>query len=784
MFCILLGFWLRVWFRSRPRNSRAEDPAAVKQEQGTVWARYPLRHAIAEIRLLEIVSPTSLDKAGTDPIIVRFCVVSLKEQPKYHALSYVWGDPTDTEAITVQLSLAGDKDLIETRLNVTRNLARALRYLHGHHENLRSNDSAVPVPLRIWINALCINQQDPVELGQQVAMMKEIYASADTVFASMSPDENFASESLERVFEGIPLLNDMLQDMKTEGELFGLEWLDRHDVFNRRDIQAKTAEDEARYKEDVQLVTNHMWDLLSKFPKSTYFKRIWILQEMCLANKLLFIYNTHLINWETIFIVFFRLDEISLKLQENTNMREIKATNNKDFRPFIHNKLATRSVNGRLSWLRYLNDTSRQKNGLDLDDKWTVARLVQTMDATQPKDYVYGILGLTGFDITPNYQENVSVDRVYAEQVAAWLSDWPILTTQQNNQSMELDFLAHSGLGVPLRDGATHTIGCSWVPALQSCNFNATIRAIPTCARSVQALQTTPSASISLEPLELSISGVVVGQSKQPDPVPINQQFRPEFFMSVFIRYIIGYTPSNMMFFNSFITGERPLENFPYQSPMLNLFRLSTLLDISEDKPLFLTYTLHWLSTRTGLLADLEYTDEGHAVCDGKHWRDFQVQPSVRFIDWYAENFSSKAMHLKALEEMLDVANSVEGKRRGDSDTDDSDTDEVNSGGGRLRPHIPTYLQHMSLIGENERVADYQRRTIQTTSGLLGIGPQEIQEGDILVVFKESGQPHMLRRSDCEGKGNRWLHVGQCFVPELLHGEAGALGAVERFVLV
>jgi hypothetical protein len=773
-FCILLGLWF--WLRSRPSSKGAKDAAVVSTEPESVWAKYPLRPSLSEIRLLEIISPTNLHGAETDPIVVRFHVVSLKEQPQYHALSYVWGDPNNAEAITLRVPSVKDGNLIDSRVDVTANLAMALRYLRGHQDNLPRESSVAPAPLRIWIDALCINQQDPVERGQQVAIMKEIYINAEYVLASLSPDKDFSPESLDRVFQGIPLLSDMFKDMTTEGELLGLKWLDKHDVFNRMDIQAKTPEDEARYKEDVQVVTNHMWDTLDRFPRSTYFKRIWIMQEICLAKKLIFLYKRQRMDWEQVIRVVLRLDEVSHNLQNQTGLGPIEAEHNPNFRPFIHNKLAIRDSARHLLWLWTFGLLRKERKELDLDQKWTVSRLVQSMDATKPKDYIYGTLGLTGFDITPNYTEAVSVDRVYAEQVAAWLSDWPILTTQHKDESLELEFLSYSGLGVPRREGAAKAMECSWVPALHCCNFGATIPATPTCSRTVLTLESAPPASICLELLELSVSGIAVGRSKQPDPVPVNQLFRSEYFVESFLRYILGYTPENMMYFNSFITGDRPLPEFPYQSPMLNLFRLETFLDLPDDEPLFLTYTLQWL-TNIGLARELRYSDEGDAVCDGENWQSLQVSPSMRFVDWYADNFTRKSMHLKALEEMLDVTHATEVKSDGGEGEDES-----TSGGGFLRPNVSTYMQHSEFVSQRARVADYNRRVFQTTNGLIGMGPEGVQEGDILVVFRESGQPSMLRR--VEGEEDKWLHIGQCFVPELLQGEAGGWGLAERFILV
>lgn len=75
----------------------------------------------------------------------------------YTALSYVWGDTTDLRTILLD----------ELPCSVTGNLYLALR-------DLRDSTKA----LRLWADAICINQADENEKGLQVAMMGEIYATA------------------------------------------------------------------------------------------------------------------------------------------------------------------------------------------------------------------------------------------------------------------------------------------------------------------------------------------------------------------------------------------------------------------------------------------------------------------------------------------------------------------------------------------------------------------------------------------------------------------------------
>ncbi|KAF2730318.1 HET-domain-containing protein, partial [Polyplosphaeria fusca] len=86
--------------------------------------------------------------------------VSLGDNPKYEALSYTWGSATNKAFIKVG----------STWLSVTQNLFNALHAL--------SPPSSHRI---IWIDAMCINQNDPTERDHQVAFMKDIYTRASRV---------------------------------------------------------------------------------------------------------------------------------------------------------------------------------------------------------------------------------------------------------------------------------------------------------------------------------------------------------------------------------------------------------------------------------------------------------------------------------------------------------------------------------------------------------------------------------------------------------------------------
>lgn len=118
----------------------------------------------SEIRLIE------LDQSGPAPKW-KLSTVSLKENRAFTALSYMWGDPHITENITLN----------DRNFAVTTNLAAALGYVHHHWATqLPSRDSK---SFRLWVDAICINQQDVAERNAQVPLMCAIYSSAELVIS-------------------------------------------------------------------------------------------------------------------------------------------------------------------------------------------------------------------------------------------------------------------------------------------------------------------------------------------------------------------------------------------------------------------------------------------------------------------------------------------------------------------------------------------------------------------------------------------------------------------------
>ncbi|KAF3763375.1 HET-domain-containing protein, partial [Cryphonectria parasitica EP155] len=107
-----------------------------------------------EIRLLDIL-PYGSDGASA-PIHCETRVVALSDKPVYEVLSYRWGDPEAKRVVT----LDNQQTFVTTKLH-----AALLR--------VRLEDKQ----RTIWIDQLCIDQDNLTEKAVQIRLMREIYTN-------------------------------------------------------------------------------------------------------------------------------------------------------------------------------------------------------------------------------------------------------------------------------------------------------------------------------------------------------------------------------------------------------------------------------------------------------------------------------------------------------------------------------------------------------------------------------------------------------------------------------
>lgn len=171
---------------------------AFPTEPATMYKVTSLSEEKKEIRLLKLSCIEGADVNTTEPLRCEMMKASLLNPPSYKALSYTWGSPVFPKTLIVRLNSkieAADSTQMELELPITESLHLALIHMRtaflypGTPGETIEEDGKKSI--LIWIDAVCINQQDEKEKSWQVNMMREVYASANSIAGWLGqPDVN------------------------------------------------------------------------------------------------------------------------------------------------------------------------------------------------------------------------------------------------------------------------------------------------------------------------------------------------------------------------------------------------------------------------------------------------------------------------------------------------------------------------------------------------------------------------------------------------------------------
>lgn len=144
-------------------------------ESPVTYTYRPLENPSHQIRLLKYKG-ISHDLTSAR-LSFEFITVPCPSSPKdvvepFYAVSYSWGNNTESKEI-----LLDDREI-----DVPYSTEEALRGLIKAFKS-GARDAIIP----IWIDAICINQSDDAEKGEQVPLMKRIYTCATEVCVWLGP---------------------------------------------------------------------------------------------------------------------------------------------------------------------------------------------------------------------------------------------------------------------------------------------------------------------------------------------------------------------------------------------------------------------------------------------------------------------------------------------------------------------------------------------------------------------------------------------------------------------
>ncbi|KAI0975120.1 heterokaryon incompatibility protein-domain-containing protein [Xylaria arbuscula] len=203
----------------------------------------------SRIRLLALL-PGQLDEPLRGELFeAEFC--SVVKNSSYEALSYVWGDKADSRPLFI----------------IGSNLHSALRHLR------LDNSKRI-----IWCDIICINQLDTKERAREILRMADIYRTALAVLIWLGPesdDSALAMEAIEYAGAQIHIEPKLrmwwpIQDADPRFAPGGQEV-----PFSDREMQA-----------------------IKRLIARSWFKRLWVRQEVTLASSAVVICGTQRVSWK------------------------------------------------------------------------------------------------------------------------------------------------------------------------------------------------------------------------------------------------------------------------------------------------------------------------------------------------------------------------------------------------------------------------------------------------------------------------------------------------------
>ncbi|KAI0430298.1 heterokaryon incompatibility protein-domain-containing protein [Xylaria sp. FL1042] len=242
-----------------------------------------------------------------DPLEGDLAPVTFLERPKYLALSYTWGDPTSEQpslppTFTKHMSLWDDPRSVyweepTLALNghnipIGHNLALALRYLRSASQ-----------PLTLWVDAVCINQSSIDERNAQVALMALIYSRATAVVAWLGlngPEmlAKFPGFDQDDSTRAAKAMNNVYERGNSK-EL--ASWFADHTSASSGTGSRNPAESRAAEKDALERIAAANKHGNTMVMATSYWQRLWVVQEVGLAQKIFFVYGpTLFVDEETV----------------------------------------------------------------------------------------------------------------------------------------------------------------------------------------------------------------------------------------------------------------------------------------------------------------------------------------------------------------------------------------------------------------------------------------------------------------------------------------------------
>ncbi|KAK3352890.1 heterokaryon incompatibility protein-domain-containing protein [Lasiosphaeria hispida] len=353
--------------KARISASFTKSRASGVLERGRRYEYAPIRDPRA-IRLLK------LSPAGGDLARASLQIYPLDEIPDFYAVSYMWGSSDRVS----NLDISEDEGELGGHIPITKSCQNVLTSLAPGGKE----------PRYLWIDAVCINQEDSTEKETQIPLMGDIYRGASHVLAFPDGDTTLPMgdfirrlsyelfrEKDTRPKSAAPRVTQWAKTIPSPrgGVLSGLlNWAALSYLRDGWNIPLQSG-----------WLDRKSWIALRGILQNQYWRRAWIVQEIVLARSLILVYGNNTFTW----------DHLSLISQLLTSNPMIPA-------------ILSREANGKPIWdlhhtLPRYTPMINQLKGLEHESRRLpvseLLNLVSRLEihATQARDRIYSLLALS-----------------------------------------------------------------------------------------------------------------------------------------------------------------------------------------------------------------------------------------------------------------------------------------------------------------------------------------------------------------------------------------------------
>ncbi|KAB8265020.1 heterokaryon incompatibility protein-domain-containing protein [Aspergillus pseudonomiae] len=336
----------------------------------------PLDPSRPEIRLLRL-HPRQTASPDESLQLTMF-TTSLHDQ-KYFALSYVWGEDTPNNPITINGHSAP----------VTKNL---FEFLLHYRDLTEANSTWELADMLFWVDAICINQEDIPEKNSQVLQMSSIYRSADAVLSWLGVEADDSDYAIEVM---IDITGRVAASLDGDDPL---SWM------------APSQTELWQRNSDGDEMGNKFWDGIVQLVRRSYWTRAWIVQEIVLARKVTMLCGMRSFQFQDLVAIgtwIMRLRPYECPSFVHMNIWLYLST------PLYQENYGPAQVMKYAEIIRLVEEAASTETFNTAYNWKKILIATQTAQASDPRDKLYSMASMLRHGVTPNY--SISAEETFCK---------------------------------------------------------------------------------------------------------------------------------------------------------------------------------------------------------------------------------------------------------------------------------------------------------------------------------------------------------------------------------